>query len=155
MFNINWKYWLSILLPGKIRSAKITAWMLVVLSYLQNIYNEFLNLRVQWIYDINFTAQIMYLEKKLNQELETSLISISDGQMVSSIYLQNAETNEQPLFVYNEAENSPVFVSNFSELDDEIDFYVNVPAGLDETKINNIIKKYNILGKTYNIIENE
>lgn len=155
MFNINFKYLIAILTPPILRNVKFLQWMNIILSSIRNIYLDFLDMRVNWLYDINFTAQIMYLEKKLQAELNTSLISITDGYMVSLIYLQNEASNEQPLFIYNEPENSPVFISNLSELDNEIDFYVNVPTGSDATIINNIIRKYNILGKTYLILENE
>ena len=101
MFNINFDNLIQLLSPSSWRKLKFVSWLKLILSHLRKIYNEFVTFRAQKLYDINFTGQIMYLEKKLNDTFEVSGIYIANIKHFPKLYLQNKGEDFLPVYMGN------------------------------------------------------
>ncbi len=77
------------------------AWLRLILSHVQKIYNEFLLFRKRKLHDINFTGQTHYLEKKLNETMQCEGIYIDDIVYIPRLYLFNKRENFLPVFFGN------------------------------------------------------
>lgn len=159
MFNINFIYLLLITLPTRLRNARIVAYMRVALSWLRQIYNAFVSFRSLMLYDINFTGQTMYLEKKLRDTFGCNGIVITDGTLTVSNYLYNNADSQLPLYLYNESENQPLYLYNNSELSSQNDFIVKIPTScysamtdFEFIQMRTIIEFYKLAQKKYTLI---
>ncbi len=101
MFNINFYNLINFLIPTALRRSKMIAWLQLILSYIYKIYNEFLDFRAKKLYDINFTGQTHYLEKKLNEVMQCEGIYIDDIFYVPRVYLFNKRENFLPVYFGN------------------------------------------------------
>ncbi len=159
MFNINFNYVIQIILPVYLRLEKQIAWLKVITFYLRKIYEEFVVFRTLKLYNINFTGQVMYLEKKLQDTFNCPLLSISDGVVVLPFYLFNKSERKLPVYFYNKSENKPpIYLFNESEYSHQSDFIVNIPIACynllttDEiNKLHSIVRYYLTFGKKYKI----
>jgi len=165
MFDINFTYLINLILPPNLRKPKQIAWLSVLLSYLKKIYENFVLFRIDKLYDINFTGQIMYLEKKLQDTFNIPDLFISDGYIVDNVYLHNLSENALPIFFYNESEEeAEIYLYNSSEHISSQSFIINIPeddynnlTSDDLSKLNKIVNYYKLVDKQYtiNIIPNE
>lgn len=159
MFNINFNYIIIIILPIYLRLKKQIAWLKVIIFYLRKTYENFVAFRTLNLYDINFTGQLMYLEKKLQDTFSCPLLYISDGIVVLPFYLYNKSDGELPVYFYNKSEEEPpVYLFNKFEITQQADFIVNIPitcynnfSNDDINKLHSIINYYKTFGKNYKI----
>lgn len=79
----------------------MVAWLQLILSHIKKNYINFLNYRKQKLYDINFTGQTHYLEKKLNETFSCQGIYIDDIVYIPRLYLHNKRENFLPVFFGN------------------------------------------------------
>jgi hypothetical protein len=134
--------------------------MRVALSYIEKIYGQFLVFKDYRLYDINFTGQTMYLQKKLRDTFACQGILIEDGQMFLPVYLHNQSEQQLPLYLFNEFENETIsYLNNSTELSSQNDFVVKVPASCYNSmdthsfhKMRTILEFYKMAQKTYSII---
>ena len=110
MFKINFEYLITILLPTRLRKSKMIAWLRVLLSNIQSVYVDYIAYRELQLYDANFTGQVMYLEKKLQDTFNCPGIYIRDGAITLPVYLSNTDEGNLPqyfgnLFVLGESYN--------------------------------------------------
>ncbi len=101
MFNIDFTYLIQSLIPVILRKPKEIAWVSLILSYVKKLYNEFVAFKNEKLYDINFTGQTMYLEKKLNDTFSVTGIFISDGKYYLPLYLFNDGEDFLPVYTGN------------------------------------------------------
>ena len=101
MFDIDFRYIVTILLPTRLRKGKWVAWLRVIVSYLKIIYTEFKIYRNKKLSEINFTGQVMYLEKLLQDKFSCSGIYISDGILSFPTFLSNKEEGRASVFFGN------------------------------------------------------
>ncbi len=101
MFNVIFEYLRTILTPTRLRQPKLLAWLSVIISYLKKIYNEYISFRTLKLYDINFTGQLMYLQKKLRDTFNCPGIIIEDGTLILPLYLSNQNENNLPVYIGN------------------------------------------------------
>lgn len=101
MFDIDFRYIVTILLPTRLRLPKTIAWLRVIVSYLKVIYTEFKIYRSKKLYEINFTGQVIYLEKKLQDTFNCPDIYISDGLLTLPLFLTNKEEGRSPVYFGN------------------------------------------------------
>lgn len=159
MFNINFNYIIHIVLPVYLRFEKQISWLKVITSYINKIYLEFSEFRSLNLYDINFTGQVMYLEKKLQDEFYCSGLYISDGTTNLPFYLYNKSEGELPVYFYNKSEEElPVYLFNKNEFTEQADFFINIPIACysnftadDINKLHSIVQYYKNFDKNYNI----
>ncbi len=159
MFNVNWTYLLEILIPPILRKPKLRAWLKLVTSQISKIYDDFVIERTWWKYNINFTGQLCYLEKKLQETFNCNEIKILDGELIQTSYLSFQSEPYLPVYATFISENEPTMtLINQSELGHNADFIVQVPYGcLNSEQIDllkKIINEYKLFEKQYKIVEN-
>jgi hypothetical protein len=108
---------------------------------------------------LQFTGQVIYLEKLLNVTYNSTAIYIDDVANIAYLYIANKDEG-CPLYISNESENNaPVYIANKSEYLTDYHFKVKIPltlynslgvSGLDKMKA--LINNYRIAGKKF-IIE--
>lgn len=162
MFNIAFTYLINILLAPMLRQERQLSWLMLIVSYLETIYDEYIVFRNNKIFDINFNGQLMYIEKKLQLEFNCDGIYIDDGVILPINYMWNIYENQVPLYIYNVAEPNyeDLFLYNGGEYVEEADFIVYVPsicnlASVQLQRLRNIVEYYKILEKNYKIEINE
>jgi hypothetical protein len=101
MFNIDFDNLIQFLMPTNWRKPKFFSWLKLILSHLNRLYSEFLAFRTQKLYDINFTGQVMYLEKLLNDTFSVTGIYIASIEYHPKIYLHNKGEDFAPVYMGN------------------------------------------------------
>lgn len=101
MFNIIYTYLIAILTPTRLRQPKLLAFLRLIMSFSNSIYNEYVEYRTLKLYLINFTGQTMYLEKLLQDEFNCAGIFISDSYLVLPLYLFNTDEPYLPVYAGN------------------------------------------------------
>lgn len=157
MFSVNFKNIIDQNLPPKTGTdTPITkAWLYSLIQPIIELYAIFSSYRIQALYTLSFTGQVIYLEKLLNDTFNNggTEIFIEDGGKIAP-FIFNTEENEPDLFIYNTEENEPdFFIYNTEEYPGNIDFIVKVPTALvfDDNHMKSLINKYKLAGKNYTI----
>ena len=101
MFNIIYTYLIAILTPTRLRQPKLLSFLRLIMSYINSIYEEYVEYRSLKLYLINFTGQTMYLEKLLQDEFNCAGIYISDGYLALPLYLFNVDESYLPVYAGN------------------------------------------------------
>lgn len=93
-------------LPVRKRTAKRLAWLRTLLAGIKYIYTKFLLFRSERLYYLSHNSQVCKMEGALNDTFDNTLrrIYISDGPY------------EDPVYIYLDSEESPVFLAEDSEL---------------------------------------
>jgi len=120
MFNIDWNYFVRLLMPPHKRKTLRLAW-LTLLSYpIRRLSSELNSYRVSTAYIATMRGTVIYLEKLLNDKFNNgaSGIYINPYNTKTYIYVSN---NNSGAVVY--VENNP---STSLQLPDE-QFYINLP----------------------------
>lgn len=157
MFKINLTYLINILLPPSLRKQTQISWLKVLLSYFQTIYDIFLTYRYEKLYDINFSGQTMYLEKKLQDTFNCSAIFISDGYIIENTILYNKNELSIPTFFYNQSENlANIYMYNEIEQLSFQNFVINIPlldyenfTEAEFSRLDKIVNYYKLADKNY------
>src|SRR5574343_779038 len=155
MFSVNFKNIVNQNLPPKTGAdVPITkAWLYSLIQPIIELYAIFSSYRIQALYTLSFTGQVIYLEKLLNDTFNNggTEIFIEDGGKIAP-FIFNTEENEPDLFIYNTEENEPdLFIYNTEEYPGNVDFIVKVPTALvfDDNHMKSLINKYKLAGKNY------
>lgn len=101
MFNVLFAYLVRNLLPTRLRQSRIIAYAKLLISYIDKIYNEYVAYRTIKLYDINFTGQVMYLQKRIRDTFDCQGILIEDGVLSLPFYLSNKDELNLPVFTGN------------------------------------------------------
>ncbi len=101
MFDVLFSYLRDILTPTRLRQAKMLAWLSLITSELSKIYDKYVLFRKLKLYEINFTGQVMYLQKKLRDTFNCQEIVIDDGLLTLPFYLSNKIENNLPVYAGN------------------------------------------------------
>lgn len=133
-------------------------WKSIVFSLLfplQNLNTVFVSFRAKKNYELQFSAQVIYLEHFLNDKYDPTArgIYIEDTANIEYTYLHNKIEEVSPIYLHNTTEDEPIYLFGFSEYESVLDFIVNVPTGVDfnELLMRNQILKYNLAGKRFTI----
>lgn len=123
------------------------------------LYNDFIAYRNISLKRLQFTGQVIYLEKLLNDTYDSTAIYIEDIADINYLYIANKDEG-YPLYLSNLSENNTaVYIANKSEYVTDYHFKVKIPltlynslgaTGLDKMKA--LINNYRIAGKKF-IIE--
>ena len=149
---------MEILIPPILRNGKLRAWLKLISLQIREIYKEFIDKRTRWKYDINFTGQLNYLERKLQEIFNCNNIKILDGELIQISYLAFQSESYLPVYTSFISEEEPTLTLLFqSELGQNADFIVYVSTGCLNSEqieqLKKIIKKYKFFEKQYKIIE--
>lgn len=159
MFSVNFKNIVDQNLPPKTGAdVPITkAWLYSLIQPLIELYAIFSSYRIQALYTLSFTGQVIYLEKLLNDTFNNggTEIFIEDGILKIAPFLFNTAEDADPFYVFNTGETSEdnLYIYNTAEYTGNLDFIVKVPAALvfDENQMKSLINKYKLAGKNYTI----
>lgn len=159
MFSVNFKNIVNQNLPPKTGTdTPLTkAWLYSLIQPLIELYAIFSSYRIQALYTLSFTGQVIYLEKLLNDTFNNggTEIFIEDGSLKIAPFLFNTAEDAEPFFVYNTAETDEpnTYLYNTAEYTGNLDFIVKVPVALvfDENQMKSLINKYKLAGKNYTI----
>lgn len=142
------------LIPQRLRQARISALVEVMVSPLAYLLGLFGIERAKTIYELMHNGQICRLEAVLNDRFDNTLrrIYIEEGTVVLAkrIY-RRAEL--KPLFIRKRSEASPIYLRKRSELSNGGTFVIKVPVALifDTAEMVALTNKYKLAGKAYTI----
>lgn len=159
MFSVNFKNIVNQNLPPKTGAdVPITkSWLYSLIQPLIELYAIFSSYRIQALYTLSFTGQVIYLEKLLNDTFNNggTEIFIEDGILKIAPFLFNTAEDADPFYVFNTAETNEanLYLYNTAEYTGNLDFIVKVPTALvfDENQMKSLINKYKLAGKNYTI----
>lgn len=159
MFSVNFKNIVNQNLPPKTGAdTPITkAWLYSLIQPIIELYAIFSSYRIQALYTLSFTGQVIYLEKLLNDTFNNggTEILIADGILKIAPFLFNTAEDADPFYVFNTAETNEenLYLYNTAEYTGNLDFIVKVPTALvfDENQMKSLINKYKLAGKNYTI----
>lgn len=104
MFNVNWPQLQSENTPKRYRAKPVMyEWISTLLSPIISLHQSFLIFRQEALYRSRFTAQIIYLEKRLNDRFD----SVNRGIWIDNVadrgwvYIFNQIENRQAIYFYN------------------------------------------------------
>ncbi|MCX6232120.1 MAG: hypothetical protein NTZ33_11305 [Bacteroidetes bacterium] len=157
MFNIDFNILINLFLPYALRQLVLTAWIKCLIAPIKSIYNDFKTYRDLCNVKLQFTGQVIYLEKMLNDYYSETIIYIEDAANIDYEFVYNKSEGLPAEFVYNKSESMPsVFVKNKSELEVSYHFIVKIPSALYASlgasglnKMRAIINMYKIGGKNF------
>lgn len=173
MFNINWPLLILRLLPVERRRQMRMEWLRSLLAPFMALYNSFLVYREGTHYKLQFTGQIIYLERLLNDQFNAGNPAYDTNGIPIGIYITDPTDNlipvyvwnkievRPPLYLYNASESAdPVYLRNQVEFEGNYEYIVNVPIALGNVitdtllaaKMRGWLNIYNIAGKRYKII---
>jgi hypothetical protein len=143
------------LLPARVRKVRILAFLKVMISGVEFLYQNFLRFRTAKLYQLMITPQVCYLERMLNDRFDFVLrrIVIVDAQDKPPFYIfQDAEV--KPKYIRNTAEAVPRWIYTEGEsgvLRD--DFVILVPTALvfEEAEMRSLVKVYKLAGIKFKI----
>ncbi len=146
------------LLPTVLRQPKMIGWLSVLLSPADTKHSEFVSFVADKRYQLDFTGQVISLERLLNDAFDNTLrrIYIGDGNR-QEVFIFNGEgtfvQNNETYFFKDATTETEAFVFNGENNTLLYDFVVNLPATLlyDTSKLNSMIKRYKLAGKKYSI----
>lgn len=142
MYDFDFEKLLRWLLPFEIRKPKMLAFYRGLLSFIENLYQQFLDFIFVTDDRIRITGQVRVMRYELNKLFDPDLkrIEILDA------------VGDGILFVFVEAENNPVYLPTFINGSD-YDFLVRVPIEYQakENFIKEFLNRYKLASKRYHI----
>ena len=160
-FNIDYSVLRVQLLPVRLRTTFMKAWVECLVKPIEHIQQHFLSARNTDIYRLAHNGQVCYLEATLNDMFDHAerRIFITDGPFID------------PLHIYLDPENKPLIIGTVAEIGSESyaprwlytmgetmefswAFIVNVPETVvyDTDKMRALIDRDKLVGKTYDIV---
>jgi len=162
MFNVNFDHIITLLLTFFFRKPKFQGYLQSLIAPMKSIYVQFIDFRWVILNKIQYTGQVVYMQKILNDTFNLggqSLIWIDDGMTIDQEYLYT-RPESRPKLLYTRGENLPLYLYTRAEYIGTYSFKVMVPALLYATISTNgqlqqliaMIEFYKLAGKSY-IIE--
>jgi len=156
MYNISFNILSQLLLPPRLRQGRMVAWIRVLLSGVDYVYNSFLALLNVIDDRLRYNGQVAYLQKAISDKVIACSITDNDDPAWQLNIYNVADDSSDLVYFFNDADSgNPLFISMwlFNTLDYrfEADYYVMILAPVDYymIKIGEIITQYNNAGKRY------
>lgn len=150
-YKVDWDRLVLLLLPTFLRKPKIFGYLKALVSPVASLHYRWLQMREDNLKKLSYNSQKCYLRGVLNDRYDPELRRIT---------ISNTANKIQD-YIYTEAENLPVYLGTmwlepeFNYAGTTVDFIVNVPQNLINTKLNEILATlefYVLAGKSYQII---
>ena len=127
-----------------------------IIKGLQDLNDTFYQKTQDIYYYLKFNAQVIYLEKYLNDQYDPVFqrINISQGDYVTLNYLFNDVEAETPVYFSNKSEAATsIYYFNNVPVTGSYDFLVNVPYTLSSfaDKIRASVLLFNLADKTFKV----
>ena len=162
MFDYSWNITniVNWLLPTFLRKPKMIAWLKSLLFPLNEKHQEFLSYVDDKRYELDFTGQVISLERLLNDKYDNvdRRIFISQEKADEVFFFDDDDLNPaNEIFLFDDnnvnvgSENAFFFFSDSSGL--LTDFIVNIPNTVvfSESELRVLVNKYKLAGKNFSI----
>jgi hypothetical protein len=150
-YKIDFDRLILLLLPTFLRKPVLFAYVKALMSPIASLHYKWEQMRSENLKTLSYNSQRCYLRGALNDRYDPDLRRITiDGTL-----------NIEQDYIYTQAENLDVYLgvmyleAEFNYTNSKVDYLVNVPRELMNTKLNEIvatIEFYNLAGKQYQII---
>lgn len=149
-------YLAAILTPPHLRDNLTLNLYQAMLKPLDELLQSFYAYFSQTEYELLFNGQRIYLEHVLNDAFDSTNrgIYIEDVVGIETTWIFNTSEDNDPTFISNVGEAiDPVYLWNQSELDNEFDFIVFVPAALTYSlpAFQKVVNRYRLASKRWTI----
>lgn len=132
-FNIQYYLIAEWLVPIRLRTAVIMAFIKACFAPIISLHNEFMAYRKAKLYEVEMNYQVPLLEAFLNNRFDgvERRIYIDDAQTVEQIYIFQ-EDELEPLWLHQESEDDPIYLHTEGETMGDLlnDFVVYVPVSV-------------------------
>jgi len=157
MFSIDYNLLVKNLLPVMLRKSKIEALLRSLISPVKLLYLNYNEYRSKVNKRVEYTGQVIYLEKLLRDRYNEQGISIIDISNLDYNYLLNKSESSKRIVLYNKLEDeTKYYIKNSSEFVTQNHFIVKIPSTLyinlgvgGLNKMKGLIDIYRITGKKY------
>lgn len=155
VFNINFRKLAIEWLPTFLRMPVLSDFVLVLVTSIEVLYNEFLKNRKQNLIKITTTCQKFSMQKRLNDLFDPvdRRIEIVKAVLFDGTYLYTEAEDDQwrtkTQWLYIDA--LPIYLYTEAELNSEFDFIVKAPTGTNELQLRAEIEYYMLQSKNYRI----
>ena len=155
VFNINFRKLAIEWLPTLLRMPVLSDFVLVLVTSIEVLYNEFLKNRKQNLIKITTTCQKFSMQKRLNDLFDPveRRIEIVKAVLFDGTYLYTEAEDDQwrtkTQWLYIDA--LPIYLYTEAELNSEFDFIVKAPIGTNELQLRAEIEYYMLQSKNYRI----
>lgn len=134
------------------------ALLMILVGSVTRTYNQLITHRNLLLYKLSITPQVCYLEKMLNTQYDPTerRIYIEDGKQFAELFIYQ-EAEEQPVFLYQEDEEDKpeIFIYTQGEGTGEgsFDFVVYVPVAVpfNIDEMGSLIRTFKLAGKLFYI----
>lgn len=157
LLTIDFERLLERLLPDHKRQPKRLLLFGWPLGELKDLFSQFKEWRASMFYRINVTGQVISLETYLNRIIpgandRIAIKSFEDWGAWVQLSTEPGET--YALRVSLVSEDDGVFVAMNGEItpENDVDFYVLVPAAVAAADVARVVNQYKLAGKRYKII---
>jgi hypothetical protein len=150
---------ITYLLPTFLRQPNQIGWLSALLSPVDTKHSAFVSFVADKRYQLDFTGQVISLERLLNDAFDATLrrIYIGEGNR-QEVFIFNGDgifvENNETYFFQGPTIETEVFVFNGENNTLLYDFTVNLPTALvyDASLLSSLIKRYKLAGKKYVIL---
>lgn len=130
------------------------SWLRALTAPAWYVYGLFQKFRIDNLYYLNHTSQVVYLEAALNDRRDSVLrrITVVDGTDTTPPYLYRRDELKPPLYIYTRPEDEPKYI--YARGESGVGFIVRIPSAVvyDDKEIRALIDLYKLPGMTYKII---
>lgn len=156
MYNIEFYILTQLLLPPRLRHSRMVAWVRVMLSGVEYVYNSIRALFNVIDDQLRYNGQVAYLQKAISDKVIACNIVDNDEPAWQIYIYRTSDDSSDLVYFFNDADSSnQLFTSMwlFKTLDYqfEADYYVIISAPVEyyKVKLGEIINQYNNAGKRY------
>lgn len=162
MFNYSWNSTnlINWLLPTFLRKPKMVAWLKSLLSPLDEKHQEFLTYVDSKRYELDFTGQVISLERLLNNKYDAAdrRIFISQEKADEIFFFDDDDISAaSKVFFFDDGDvslGSEVAFFFFSDSSGSLsDFIVCLPSSIifDEAELRSLVNRYKLAGKEFSV----
>ena len=157
--NYNWNIenLIYFFMPNIKKFPKRFAWIKALLWPLNELHGFFLQYVIDKRYELDFTGQVISLERLLNDKYDDTLrrIFISSAVATEAYFFDEDDDFDTDIFLFDEddsPEDTDIFL--FDGFDSGVsNFTINIPSDVvfTEAELRALINKYKLAGKYYTI----
>lgn len=166
MNNYSWDItkFVTYLLPSFLRKAKQIAWIKACLAPMNTLNADLVQFVTDTRYRLNFTGQVISLQRLLNDKFDNTLrrIYIGDGNNIEKFVARTGSNNppapEQKVFATGASsyagEDFAIFATSETGSSELYDFTINIPSALtyNANTLNALVNIYKRAGRKYKIL---
>jgi hypothetical protein len=156
IFNINFRKLAVEWLPTFLRNPFWIAFVVVLISPVESLYNEFLKARKQSLIRLQTTCQKFSMQKRLNDIFDPldRRIEIVKAVLFDGNYLYTEAEDDQfkTKTKWLFGDENPIYLYTEAELYSDFDFLVKIPnSGINQIQLKAEIEYYMLQSKNYKI----